>query len=102
MRIRKFNESEEPIMISNERVDEIINDLSSIASEIDKKAKIVNGLLNELENYRTQSKKSNNQIDDASLNMDSIKVKLDESTTLIDNVISILKDYTENGSKYLY
>lgn len=102
MRIRKFNESDDLIKISNERVDEIINELSSISSMIDEKSKVVARLFSELENYRSKSKKSNNQIDDASLSIDSVKVKLDESTTLIDNIINLLKNYTENGEKYLY
>jgi uncharacterized coiled-coil DUF342 family protein len=102
MKIRKFNEAEETINISNERVDEIINELSTIASDVDEKAKSVNALLNELENYRSKSKTSNNQIDDASISLDSVKIKLDESTTLIDNIIGLLKDYNNNGSKYLY
>jgi uncharacterized protein YaaN involved in tellurite resistance len=102
MKIRKFNEAEEALNISNERVDEIINELSSIASEVDAKAKLINTLSNELENYRSKSKKANNQIDDASLNIEVVKTKLDESTTLIDNIIGLLKDYNEKGSKYLY
>lgn len=102
MRIRKFNESGESTNISNERVDEIINELSSISSVIDEKSKIVSGLFSELESYRSKSKKSNNQIDDVSLNIDFVKVKLDESTTLIDNILGLLRDYTENGEKYLY
>jgi len=102
MKIKKFNEAEDIVNISNDRVDEIISDLSSLSHEIDDKAKIINGLLNELENYKTKSKNANNQIDDAYINMDSVKVKLDESTTLIDNIIGLLKDYNESGSKYLY
>jgi len=102
MKIRRFNEAEESINISNERVGEIIKELSSLSSDIDSKAKMINGLLSELENYRSNSKKSNNQIDDASLSMDSVKSKLDESTSLIDNIINLLKDYNEGGEKFLY
>jgi uncharacterized coiled-coil DUF342 family protein len=102
MNIKKFNEAEETISISNERVDEIIIDLSSITSEINSKSKTVNEILNELENYKTKSTKSNNQIDESTISLNSIGKKLDECTTLIDNVISLLKDYNQNGSKYLY
>ena len=102
MKIKKFNESEEQLNISNERVNEIINELSSMASEIDANLKDFTSLFSELENYRTTSKKSNNQIDDASISIDSIKTKLSESTILVDSVIGLLKDYNENGSKYLY
>ena len=102
MKIRKVYESDEIVTISNERVEEIINELSTISSEIDSKAKTVNSLLNEIENYKSLSKKSNTQIDDAAISMDSVKIKLDESTTLIDDIIGLLKDYNENGSKYLY
>lgn len=101
MKIRRFNEAEE-MNISNERVEEIINELSSMTSDINEKAKFIATLASELENYRSKSKQTNNQIDDASLNMDSLKSKLDESTTLLDNIIDLLKDYTESGEKYLY
>jgi len=101
MKIRRFNEAEE-MNISNERVEEIINELSSMTSDINEKAKSIYTLAGELENYRSKSKQANNQIDDASLNMDSLKSKLDESTTLLDNIIDLLKDYIEGGEKYLY
>ena len=101
MKIRRFNEAEE-MNISSERVEEIINELSSMTSDINEKAKSIATLAGELENYRSKSKQANNQIDDASLNMDSLKSKLDESTTLLDNIIDLLKDYTEGGEKYLY
>lgn len=102
MKIRRFDEGEDSINISNERVVEIIKELTSMSSDIDSKAKTVNSLLSELENYRSNSKKSNNQIDDASLSMDSVKSKLDESTSLIDSIINLLKDYNEGGEKFLY
>ena len=101
MKIRRFNEAEE-MNISNERVEEIINELSSMTSDINEKTKSISTLAGELENYRSKSKQANNQIDDASLNMDSLKSKLDESTTLLDNIIDLLQDYTEGGEKYLY
>ena len=102
MKIRRFNESEDSENISPERVGEIIEDLSNITSEIDKNAKMINSILNELENYKSTSKSSNNQVDDASISLDSIKSKLDESTSLIDSTIKVLRDYTESGEKYLY
>ena len=102
MRILKFNESEEIVNISPERVTEIINEISPMISDIDGKAKVLNGLLSELENFKSGSKKNNNQIDDAIINLDSIKSKLDETTSLLDIVIETLNDYNENGSKFLY
>jgi len=102
MRILKFNESEEIVNISPERVTEIINEISPMISDIDGKAKVLNGLLSELENFKSGSKKNNNQIDDAIINLDSIKSKLDETTSLLDRVIETLNDYNENGSKFLY
>lgn len=102
MKIKKFNESEEVLLISTDRVSEIISELSLMSTEIDGNAKSINKLVNELENYKTSSKKSNNQIDEAALNVDLVKSKLDESTKLLDTIISLLKDYNESGSKYLY
>lgn len=101
MRILKFNESDD-IKISNDRVNEIISELSSISSSIDEKSKDIKLILSELENYRSKSKTSNNQIDDASLSIDSLQAKLDESTSLIDDIVTLLKSYNDNGEKYLY
>lgn len=102
MKIKKFNESEEALLISTERVSEIISELSLTSTEINDKSKIISKLVSELENYKTSSKKSNNQIDEAALNADVVKNKLDESTELLDTIIKLLKDYNDNGSKYLY
>ncbi len=102
MKIKKFYESEKSDLISVERVNEIISELSSISSEIDGNTRLINSLVNEMENYKTSSKSANNQIDDASIKVDIVRTKLDESTSLIDDIIVLLKNYTENGSKYLY
>jgi uncharacterized coiled-coil DUF342 family protein len=102
MRIRKFNEAEESIILSTDRVEEIIQELSTITSSISEKKKMITAIVNELENYRSKSNTSNNQIDDAYLNLDSIDVKLVDSVDIIDNVIVLLKNYTEGGEKYLY
>ena len=102
MKIRKFNEAEESIVLSGDRVEEIIQDLTSITTSISEKKKVINSIVSELENYRSKSNTSNNQIDDAYLNLDSIDVKLNDSIDIIDNVLVLLKGYSEGGEKYLY
>jgi uncharacterized coiled-coil DUF342 family protein len=102
MRIRKFNEAEEKIQISPDRVTEIITEITPFISELDDKSKRINSFFHELENFKSSSKKSNNQIDEVTLNLDDVKTKIDEATSLLDNVISLLKDYNEGGSKFLY
>lgn len=102
MKLKRFNEADKLVNISNERVEEIIDDLSLISDEIDSKSKDINKILNELEGYKSLSKKSNNQIDESVLNLDLIRVKLDESTSLIDNIRILLKSYQEGGSEFIY
>ena len=65
MKIRKFFEADETVDISNDRVKEIMDQLSNIASTIDAKKEEIQSLTNELSNFRSKSKSQyikNNQI----------------------------------------
>ena len=101
MRIRKFNEDEQ-VDISSERVDEIIKDLKDLSSIIDNKSKMIEGLLNELGNYKNQSKKGNDQIDDSIAALQVIKGDIGNCSDKIDTVVNNLVDYNTEGRKYLY
>lgn len=101
MKIRRFNESEQ-LDISAERVGEIIEDMRDFISTIEDKGKMVESYINELNNYKNQSKKGNDQIDDSIAALQVIKKDLDDSLDKADTVINNLMDYNDEGRKYLY
>lgn len=102
MKIRKFYESNEIVDISNDRVVEILDHLTSISSLFDKKKEELISLTNELSNYRSQSKKSNDQIDDSVSDMETITSKIQEVISSLDNISTNLQSYNDSGRKYLY
>lgn len=101
MKIKRFNESEE-VDISTERTGEIIEDLKSMISSFDDDVKKVELYLNELNNYKSNSKKGNDQIDDSISALQIIRRDLDNSIEKIDTIINNLIDYNDEGRKYLY
>jgi ABC-type transporter Mla subunit MlaD len=101
MRIKRFNESE-TVDISSDRVEEILSELNQAASAIEDKSKLVDSLVNELNDYVNQSQKGNDQIDDSIFALQVIKKDLDDSLDKIDTVVKNINDYSQNGRKYLY
>jgi len=101
MKIKRFLESEE-VDISTERVGEIIEDLREFTSTIEDKNKMVESYINELNNYKNQSKKGNDQIDDSIAALQVVKKDLDDSLDKVDTIINNLMDYNNEGRKYLY
>lgn len=101
MKIKRLFENEE-INISTERVGEMIEDLRDFASTIEDRNKMVESHINELNNYKNQSKKGNDQIDDSIAALQVVKKELDDSLDKVDTVINNLMDYNDNGRKYLY
>lgn len=101
MKIKRFLESEE-VDISTERVGEIIEDLREFTSTIEDKNKMVESYINELNNYKNQSKKGNDQIDDSIAALQVVKKDLDDSLDKIDTIINNLMNYNDEGRKYLY
>jgi len=102
MKIKKFNEQEEIVEISNERVDEILSELQLINDKIEDQAKSIHAIANELMNFRSKSTTANNQIDDSNLTLEELVSSLEEASTKIDTVIESLEDYKENGPRFLY
>ena len=103
MKIKRFNEElEEVVDISQERVGEIIEDLKGMLSLLDDKNKSIEGFTNELNNYKSKSKKGNDQIDDSISALQIIKKDLDSSIDKVDTVINNLVSYNDEGRKYLY
>jgi ABC-type transporter Mla subunit MlaD len=101
MRIRKFNESEQ-IDISSERIAEIVEELSDFSTTVIDKSKYIDGLLNELNNFKSESMTGNDQIDDSIAAIQFIKKDIDDLSDKIDTVVNNLNDYNSNGRKYQY
>jgi DNA repair exonuclease SbcCD ATPase subunit len=101
MKIKRFNEDEQ-VDISSERISEINEELKDFAAIMEDKSKYVESLLNELNNYRSDSKKGNDQIDDSIAALQVIKKDVDDCSDKIDTVINNLMDYNDGGRKYMY
>ena len=101
MKIKRFNEDEQ-VDISSERVSEINEELKDFASIMLDKSKYIESLLNELNNFRSDSKKGNDQIDDSIAALQVIKKDVDDCNDKIETVINNLMDYNDGGRKYMY
>jgi DNA repair exonuclease SbcCD ATPase subunit len=101
MKIKRFNEDEQ-VDISSERISEINEELKDFAAIMEDKSKYVESLLNELNNYKSDSKKGNDQIDDSIAALQVIKKDVDDCSDKIDTVINNLMDYNDGGRKYMY
>ena len=101
MKIKRFNESEQ-VDISSERIEEILDNLKQLSSTLEDKGKFVDSLINELNNYKSDSQKGNDQVDDSVAALQVIKKDLDNSLDKTDTVLTNLMDYNEKGRKYLY
>lgn len=103
MKIKKFNESDEIKDISPDRVDEIIENLSSTISDLDKNNKQIRSYMDEISDYlSSKDNNENDQLDDSKLAMELISDNLEENITKYDTIIKNLQDYNENGRKFLY
>ena len=101
MKIKRFNEDEQ-VDISSERVSEINDQLKDFASTMLDKSRYIESLLNELNNFKSDSKKGNDQIDDSIAALQVIKKDVDDCNDKIDTVINNLMDYNDGGRKYMY
>lgn len=99
--LRKFNEGEQ-IDITADRVNEINEQLEDFSSTIQEKLKLIDSLINELNNYKNDSNKGNDQIDDSIIALQVIKKDIEDCNDKIDTVVNNLKDYNDSGRKYLY
>lgn len=102
MRIKRFNEATEEVDISSDRIDEILTELKEAAATIEDKNKLIESLENELNNYKSDSKKGNDQIDDSIFALQVIKKNISDSLDKIDTVVNNLQSYDDEGRKYLY
>ena len=101
MKIKRFNEAEQ-VDISSERIEEMLDSLKQLSAMLDDKGKSVDSLINELNNYKSDSQKGNDQVDDSVAALQVIKKDLDNSLDKTDTVLTNLMDYNEKGRKYLY
>ena len=96
----KFNEAEQPKILSNDKIEEINKDISLYSSELDQILEKYNKFYKEIEPFTTK-KTTNNQIDDAWVNLKTFIDKIYESKELLSLISNKLKDYSEEGEKYL-
>lgn len=101
MRIKRFTESDQ-VDISPERVNEIIEELKDVSSIMDDKFVYTDELLNELNNYKNQSKRGNDQIDDSISALQMVKKDIEDCRDKLDTIINNLLDYNESGRKMMY
>lgn len=101
MRLKKFYEYES-MEISPERVNEIIEELEEIASNMEEKSKYTEKLLNELNNYKSPSKTSNDQIDDSIASLQIIRKNVVDTIDKVDNIVNNLTNYIDDGRDFLY
>lgn len=101
MRIKRFNETEE-VDISADRIEEITKELNEISASIKDKAKTIDSLNSELNNYVSDSQKGNDQIDDSIFALQIIKKNLEDTQDKLDTVLQNMASYNDEGRKYLY
>lgn len=101
MKIKRFNEDEQ-LDISSDRVTEINRELKIFADIMSDKSKYIESLLNELSDYKNDSKKGNDQIDDSILALQVVKKDIDDCSDKIDTIVNNLLDYNDGGRKFLY
>lgn len=87
--------------ISEEKVNQIINDLKSTTSNLDKEKSKIEEIYKDLEIF-TSDKDKNDQIDDSYVALKEIESLLNECIVKIGEVDSRLESYLKEGRKYLY
>ena len=63
---------------------------------------MIESLVNELSNYKSEATKGNDQIDDSIASSQFVKSNIDDAIDKVDNIINNLVDYNEKGRQYLY
>jgi len=102
MRIKRFNEASEQVDISSERIEEVVKDLKEMVASLDDKEKIIESLINEFNNYKSDSQKGNDQIDDSIYALQILEKNYSDSKDKLDTIIQNLDSYNTEGRKYLY
>jgi len=98
--LKPFNEAQ--MQLSPDRVSDIEDEMVKMAQFFKLKLEYIDGLLNELNNFQSDSKKSNDQIDDSIANLQLISKNISDSLSNIDNVANNMKNYNDKGSQFLY
>jgi uncharacterized coiled-coil DUF342 family protein len=103
MQIKRFNEQESSILdISNERVQEIMDEMGSYASTFEDKLEKIKNFERELSKFRSKSKKGNDQIDDSVIELQELIKSIEGLRSNLDNVLHNLEDYKESGREFIY
>ena len=98
--MKKFTESLDEI--SNERREDIVNELNDILSLVSEKDKYIDSLIIELKSFIGNSEKSNDQIDDSISNLGIAKNDLNNFYSKIEVVLKNMESYKEENRKPLY
>lgn len=101
MRIKRFNESSEMI-ISPDRVGEIIEEIRDIISSFESDVKKTELYLNEFNNFKSLSTKGNDQIDDSISSLQITRKNLLDSNDKLNSIINNLLNYNNKGKSELY
>lgn len=101
MKIKKFNESEIQ-NLSSERIDQIVDNFIELSKMIEQKNEMIDSFINELSNYKVESRTKNDQIDESISNLQLVRGLFSDSIGKIDNIVFSMKDYEKNGRNYLY
>ena len=76
--------------------------MTEMTVDLNQKNEVVDSIINELNNFKSDSEKSSDQIDDTISNLQLIRKYLSDTTDKLDNVVNNMNDYSKNGRKYLY
>ena len=63
---------------------------------------MIDKLINEFNNYKSDSTKGNDQIDDSISSLQVIKSNIEDTSDKLDTILLNLKSLNEEGRKYLY
>ena len=112
MKIKRFNENEVQGPqgtldafndISTDKIDQIINDLTSFTSDFSEKLAKLQKIESELSKFKSKSKSKMDQIDDSFVQLQKVNRTIEQDINdKLDTIISNLKDRKENGKNYIY
>jgi len=102
MHIKRFDEKSNVGEISNERLDEISTDMAEVSDTLNNKVDLIDLLLNEISQFKSQSNKKVDQIDEIMTELQLLNKTFIESQERISKIVSNIDDYREDGRKELF
>jgi hypothetical protein len=112
MKIKRFYESEvqgpEGNLdafndISTDKIDEIIDDITSFTNDFSEKLSKLKKIETELSKFKSKSKSKMDQIDDSYVQLQKVNRTIERDVNdKLDTIIKNLKDRKENGKNFIY